>query len=262
VSEKYTFHYNKFGQGEKSLIFLHGFAERKEMWDEFCEKLQIQIPDFSIYALDIPGFGECPLFSSIKQLSDVSEYLSDFMRSLNIEKAHFAGHSMGGYILVDFVIKHSEKTQSICLINSQIFSDSNDKKAIRDRTIKFISIYGANKFVKSFFPELFADKEKNKAPLDKMIHLGNTIQKESLIAYMNFMRDRPDQSKELTDIEIPFHFLIGKKDLSIPYDISLKQISIPQKSTAIVFNTSAHMLVFENQIDSILSICYFLENHL
>jgi pimeloyl-ACP methyl ester carboxylesterase len=261
VSEKYTFHYNKFGQGEKSLIFLHGYAERKEMWDEFCEKLQTYIPDYSIYALDIPGFGDCPLFPSIQQLSHMSEYLRDFMRSLKIEKAHFAGHSMGGYILVDFVIKYPETTQSACLINSHIFSDSEDKKAIRDRTIKFISIYGADKFVKSFFPELFADKEKNKVALAKMIQLGNTVSKKSLIAFMKFIRDRPDQSKKLQDLEIPFHFLVGEQDLSIPHDISLKQISFPQKSTATVFKNSAHMLIFENQLDSILSMCSFLENH-
>ena len=51
--------------------------------------------DFRVIAFDLPGFGEAPLPEGVWGTPDYAEYVFDVLRSLDIDRAHFVGHSYG-----------------------------------------------------------------------------------------------------------------------------------------------------------------------
>lgn len=74
--------------------------------------------DRPVYALDMPGHG-----GSVKEVGDGSidffvEVVDGFLASQGIEKAHLAGHSMGGAIASSFALAHPEKVASLVLLAS------------------------------------------------------------------------------------------------------------------------------------------------
>src|SRR6476619_6488918 len=82
------------GQGP-ALFFIHGIGARKSAWARLTEHLK---NDFTCIAYDLRGHGESPLPIGYFGLDDLVDDLEALRAKLGIERAHFAGHSLGGMI--------------------------------------------------------------------------------------------------------------------------------------------------------------------
>ena len=66
---------------------------------------------------------------------------------------------------------------------------------------------------------------------------------EGIIANLEAMRDRPDQSDLLKSMECPvlYFFIIGKNDTAVPFEYSLNQTYLPKKSLIQILPNIGHM---------------------
>ncbi len=74
------------------LVLLHGFGADRSAWRQVTALLP---PDIETITLDLPGHGgeaERPAFS----IEDIAFSLSDRLEAAGVERAHIAGHSLGG----------------------------------------------------------------------------------------------------------------------------------------------------------------------
>ena len=78
------------GEGGEPLVLLHGFGGDLNNWLFNAEPLSA---GRAVYALDFPGHG-----GSVKEARDLLDALRSFLDSQGIERAHLAGHSMGGLV--------------------------------------------------------------------------------------------------------------------------------------------------------------------
>ena len=90
------------GEGGEPLVLLHGFGGDLNNWLFNVEALAA---DRAVYALDLPGHG-----GSTKQVGDgelgfLVAALRGFLDSQGIERAHLAGHSMGGLVAAALAIE-------------------------------------------------------------------------------------------------------------------------------------------------------------
>ena len=84
--------YNRAGQGQ-ILILLHGFGGSKESWNEIIPYL---MKDYSIIAIDLPGFGESSKNTNFNYSIDSQVFrLHAFIEQLGLKNCHIAGNSMG-----------------------------------------------------------------------------------------------------------------------------------------------------------------------
>ena len=105
--------YNSSGDGEK-LVLLHGFGASKESWNKILPYLN---KNYSIIAVDIPGYGESSKnMSSNYSINDQVVRLNAFITSLELESFHIAGNSMGGAIAGAYAAKYPSKVKILWLI--------------------------------------------------------------------------------------------------------------------------------------------------
>lgn len=110
-------HFIDMGQGE-ALVLIHGLASKKESW-----KNQFELSNY--YRLIIPdlrGHGESNLFEGISIPQFARDVLS-LLDSLEINKAHFCGLSMGGLVVQEIYKQQPFRVKSLTLSNT--FSYSN-----------------------------------------------------------------------------------------------------------------------------------------
>jgi len=97
------------------VIFVHGNASSATYWEE----TMLALPDgYRGIAPDQRGFGDADSSQKVDGTRGVMDWVDDLsalMDSLNIEKAHFIGHSLGGAVLWDCMITFPERILSVTM---------------------------------------------------------------------------------------------------------------------------------------------------
>lgn len=212
------------------LILLHGFCEDKSIWSDYQTPFLEQ--GYRVITIDLPGFGGSGLIEDIT-ISGMSDAVHAVLQHL-IPQVPFVliGHSMGGYVTLAYAEKYPEFLAGISLFHSHPFADSDSKKENRQKSVSIIKQIGVGRFVKQLIPGLFDPtfRETNKDVIDLLVKIGSQQTEKGIIAAQLAMKNRPDQSKVLEALQVPTLFIIGKKDNAVPYELSLAQSHLPDRS--------------------------------
>lgn len=109
---------NYVHQGEgPPIILIHGFAASLHDWDELVPELAGS--GYASYALDLLGHGDSPKPDSRAYHMDwLFEHFLSWMKSLHLtEPAVLIGHSLGGYIALEYARRVSAWTRGLVLVN-------------------------------------------------------------------------------------------------------------------------------------------------
>ena len=97
------------------VVVLHGWGGRIESMMPVVGCLE---RGFRVVALDLPGFGEAPLPEGVWGTPDYAEYVFDVVRSRNIDRAHFVGHSYGAKTSMYLAATHKDAVDKLVLVGS------------------------------------------------------------------------------------------------------------------------------------------------
>ncbi len=110
--------YRYCGQGDTTLLLVHGWCINKEYWepqlDEFCTQ-------YRVVAVDLPGFGQS---GDNRADWSVEKFGSDVVRvidALELPNVILIGHSMGGDVVLEAAIQRPDKV--IGMIGIDNFKD-------------------------------------------------------------------------------------------------------------------------------------------
>jgi pimeloyl-ACP methyl ester carboxylesterase len=111
-----TANYIQTGTGTP-VILIHGIAASLRDWDDLIPDLSQR--GYTCYALDLLGHGDSPKIESrAYQMEWILDHFSQWMKSLHLtEPAILIGHSLGGYIALEYARRVSAWTRSLVLIN-------------------------------------------------------------------------------------------------------------------------------------------------
>ena len=249
-------HYSDQGNGFPVLL-IHGFCETSEIWNSFSEKLSTR---FRVLSIDLPGFGGSEMLPETFSLSDVAAKVLQWLNDLKIETCMVIGHSLGGYVTLSMAEQQPEKIKAFGLFHSTAYADSEERKQSRNKVIEFVSAHGVAPFVESFIPPLFYNQTNPHIP--NVVKLAGTTRKESLIAYVKAMRDRPDRTTVLRDFHGKILLLAGEMDSGIPLETVKKQALLSPHSVLKILPSVAHMGMFEDEPTSLTVVNNFLIKNL
>ncbi len=141
-------YFQKTGKG-KVLIMLHGWGLDVSTFWGVVELLKDK---YTIYLIDLPGFGRSSLPKNAYAVSDYAEIIKEFISKEKLEKPIILGHSFGGRIAIKLTSKYPE------LVDKLILEDAAGIKPRRD-LLKPVFYIGSGIF-KYLMPNIFNLKER------------------------------------------------------------------------------------------------------
>jgi pimeloyl-ACP methyl ester carboxylesterase len=102
------------GSGDEHVICLHGLGSSKS---SFFETVAALSPDFTVHALDLPGFGSSSKparapYNALWFAGAVRAYMDE----LGLDSAHVIGNSMGGRIALELGFASPDRVRSLSLL--------------------------------------------------------------------------------------------------------------------------------------------------
>lgn len=96
------------------LILIHGLGASRRIWDQHLPAFA----DYRVINYDLYGHGESTAAPARVTLALFADQIARLLRSLEIERAHLIGFSIGGMINRRFAMDHPDKTASLVVLNS------------------------------------------------------------------------------------------------------------------------------------------------
>jgi pimeloyl-ACP methyl ester carboxylesterase len=110
----YAFEVNKTGKGNKSIIFIPGFACSGQVWDQ--TKVAYE-SDFTCYTLTMAGFANAKPQANAS-FENWEKSIADFIISNKIEKPIIIGHSMGGGLALALAADYPALISKIVVVDA------------------------------------------------------------------------------------------------------------------------------------------------
>ncbi len=102
------------GSGPAVLV-LHGWGAKIEAVQPIISGLS---PQLTVYAVDLPGFGETALPPAAWGVIDYAEWTRALMDELGLARPSIVGHSNGGRVAIHLASHHPERVDKLILVDS------------------------------------------------------------------------------------------------------------------------------------------------
>lgn len=241
--QKKNINYIDEGKG-KVIVLLHGFTESLRIWDSFAAQLSKK---YRVITIDLPGHGKSDCISEVHGMELMADVIFDVLKKLRIGKCLMVGHSMGGYITLAFAAKYPKMLRGFSLFHSHCFPDTKAEQENRDRTINIVN-QDKFSYVAQFIPSLFPVEvhKKYSKQIERLIQRASKMSKEGVIAALEGMKVRTDQSELLKTTKLPVLFILGLKDSRAPLTRLWEMISMPAVSETLILRECGHMGYIES----------------
>jgi pimeloyl-ACP methyl ester carboxylesterase len=235
----YSFHKGK--TSNKTVVFIHGFLESKSMWKNFS----LEHFSFDSLLVDLPGHGLSPNDDENEPSIDYFSYkLKELIVFLKLPKISIVGHSMGGYVALNFKFLFPEICTKIVLLNSNFWTDSELKKRDRLRVVDIVSV-NKSIFINEAIPNLFLSKDMHVKEIKELIKEANEIDSVNISYASLAMRNRRDYKNLINDFSEDVYIIQGEKD-RIVLETEMKKRLVTLDIKIDVIKSSGHMCHIES----------------
>jgi len=107
-------HYYTAGEGEP-LVVIHGGAGDARSW---WHNIQELAEKYKVFAPDLPGYGTSQPLDGNYYIPEFSDFINKFTKFLHLKRFSVIGHSLGGGIALNFVLKFPGKVKKLILVSS------------------------------------------------------------------------------------------------------------------------------------------------
>ncbi len=257
-------HYKIEGEG-MPLLLLHGTGSSLHTWDDWAA---IMDDSFKIVRLDLPAYGLTgPRPDRDYRISGYISFLSEFVKSINLDSFHIAGNSFGGELAFIYAAQHPNKVGKLVLLdpagierNDSVEPPMIFKLAQNPFMSLILKKVTPVYFVKNNILEVFSNDAMVTDVMVKRYHDMATRKgnREAFVDRINSPFE-PTQ-KYLSLLEEPTLIMWGEDDEWIPFeDAAIMDLLIPN-SRVVSYPNVGHIPMEEYPIQSAADAMIFLNN--
>lgn len=250
-------YYSDSGQG-RPVVLLHGYLESSEIWGSFAEKLASVC---RVISVDLPGHGLSKTYGDSHSMEFMASALKSLIDSLNLGKIFLTGHSLGGYVTLAFAELYPGSLSGFCLFHSHPFSDTPETIQKREREINLVRSGKKYLLYPGSISMMFARENISKFS-DALQHskdIAAGLTDEGIIAVLNGMMIRPSRIHVMEKGDIPYLWILGRKDEYISCESSQAKVKTPSGCRVEILENSGHMGFVEEEEKSLELIISFID---
>lgn len=216
------------------LVLIHGAAGNHLYWPPEIRRLT----GYCVHAIDLPGHGKSSTLDGQQTIADYARYLVQWLESLNIRRAVFVGHSMGGAIALSLAMDHPEYVVGLGLISSgarlRVHSDLLKYAADSTTYLKATDLLVSCSFSPSASPHLVELASK------RLLETRQSVFSGDLLAC-----DRFDVMDRLSSIQQPTLVVSGADDQMTPLRYAQFLANTIPNAHLLIIPDAGHMVMLE-----------------
>ena len=199
-----------------ALLMIHGFPFSSAMWEPQIEDLASVT---RVVAPDLRGHGRSqpvPGPYTMEMLADDCMGLLDYLAISG--PVVVCGLSMGGYVAFEFFRQFPEMVAGLILTSTRALPDTPEGKAARDKMAEKAQTEGVSAIAADMLPKLLSPKtyEDDEEVVEFVQEMMETTSVEGVVGALAAMRDRPDSTPTLAEIDVPTLIIHGADDQIVP----------------------------------------------
>ncbi len=202
------------GEGP-AVLFIHGYPLDRTMWRHQMEHLA----GYQRIAPDLRGMGLSDAPDLGYSMTTYADDLAALLDTFGVDDAVLVGHSMGGYIALEFVRRWPRRVRALVLVDSRAEADTPDGRKARDAAAAAARERGAVATAEAMLPKLFSGQDAA-AVGTAWKQVEATILATSVAGMagaLAAMRDRPDSTPLLAQLAgTPTLIVVGEDDRLTP----------------------------------------------
>jgi 2-hydroxy-6-oxonona-2,4-dienedioate hydrolase len=248
-------HYNDAGQGEQTVVMLHGSGPGASGWSNFHRNVEPFVhAGYRVLLMDCPGWSKSDSIVSRGSRSELNATaLKGFLDAIGLEgKVHIVGNSMGGHSAVAFALAHPGRVGKLVLMGG----GTGGLSPLVPMPTEGIKLIGALyrdptlENLKRMLNVFVFDPSKLTEDLVKT-RLENLLSRRDHLE--NFVKSAEANPKQFTDvghrlgeIAAPTLLVWGRDDRFVPLDIGLRLLAGLQNADLHVFSRCGHWAQWEH----------------
>jgi pimeloyl-ACP methyl ester carboxylesterase len=240
-------HYKIYGEGEPTIVLLHGFVSSVFAWREVLEPLSAY---GTVIAFDRPGFGltERHLLEDLDAESPYSagyhaELTLKLVEALGFESAVLIGNSAGGSVAIDAAQRYPDRVDALVLVDAAVYYEPGPPawaawllripqiRRIGPLLVRALAGYGRNILDIAWHDPSLITPEMWQG----YIKPTNADNWDLAFWQLVLTSDPPDLEEVVLSLDLPVLVVSGDDDLVVPLEQSLRLASeIPGAELAII----------------------------
>lgn len=216
-----------------TILWLHGFPLSSAIFDD---------------QRAIPGVRHLmPDFLALSSMDDYARFALGVLDEHGVERAIFAGLSMGGYVCFAAARLARERIDGLILLDTREMADNADARLGRYESIEKVKRDGVGPVVESMLPKMLTDG----APAEMVARVRSIMMASSpeyVIGALEAMAERPDSSELLPSLDVPALVIAGAEDpITTPADAERMARLLPN-ARAVAIANAAHLANVEQAV--------------
>jgi 3-oxoadipate enol-lactonase len=212
--------YTSLGEGP-AVVLLHPTPVDHRFWMPVAE---ILAGKYRVIVPDLRGHGRSALGEGPITVAKLAADAGRLLDHLELEKALFAGCSIGGYTLFEIWRTIPSRTEALAFCCSKAQADTEAQRAKREETIARVRERGTAELIESSLETLIGSAARRRWP-EKVAEAREMMQAvpvESIVAMQQGLAARPDSVVTARTLRVPCCVIAGGEDLgSTPADMKL-----------------------------------------
>ncbi len=229
------------GDSDKKILLLHGWGSNIKLFNNIIEHLS---KENTVYALDMPGFGESQLPNNSWNVDNYVDFIIEFIKIMKIDKLSLLGHSFGGRVIIKLSNRENlpfEISKLILVDSAGILPKKSNKSSFKTKIYKLCKVVLKNKVVSKIFPNALENLKKKFGSEDYKNAIP--VMRETLVKVVN-----EDLEPLLKNIKQPTLLIWGDKDEATPFEDAKIMESLIPNSGIVRVEGAGHYSFLEQPI--------------
>ncbi|MCB0639244.1 MAG: alpha/beta fold hydrolase [Lewinella sp.] len=208
-------YYEEAGSGPETIVFAHGLLWSGRMFQHQIEHLQDR---YRVIAYDHRGQGRSQVMPDGYDMDTLTADALALLDGLGIERCHFAGLSMGGFVGLRLAARHPDRLRSLILMETTAQPEPAENVP-RYRLLKrIVSLLGAGVVKKPvmhiMFGQSFLNDPARRADRTRWEKELTSNRRTITRAVQGVIDRAPVPAEELARITCPTLIMVGDEDVA------------------------------------------------